>query len=556
MRRRPNPAVIVVILIMLVAIAGAATYFIKKHIPTDETMDLREYFGEVQSNEAILVIGDAIQEQRAILGNPEAGLTEENIYLPQYVVTEALNQRFYWDAENRQILYALPSELTSTPAQSEPGSEVWQREDSVFLSLAFVHRFTDMDVVMNTDPARVAIRNKFDNVMTVASRGNTAVRYRGGIKSPILTRVPMGEKMVLIEELEDWYYVVAKDGCVGYVRKKDTNSPEPDTEPRNFQQEDYVYNTLDTTVNLVWHQISVRDANSYLSTDTQYMGGVNVISPTWYSMIDNSGNISDISSSDYVAQAHAKGLKVWGLIDNFSTEISSFEILSHYESRQNVIRQLITSATGVGLDGINIDFELLSEESGVHFLEFLRELSIPCHKYGLTLSVDNTVPAVYTSHYDRGEQGKVVDYIIIMGYDEHYQGSEAGSVASLPWVEKGIQETIAEVPAERVINGIPFYTRLWKTLNGNVTSEAIGMKQAQDVIRDNHVQTYWDNNVYQNVGSFELGNATFQIWLEDNQSIAEKVKLIPKYGLAGVASWKLGFEDSSIWATITENLQG
>ena len=556
MRRRPNPAVIVVILIFLVAFAGGVTYFIQKYTPTDETMDLNEYFGPVGDNEAVLIIGSGIQEQRAVLGNPEAGLSEENIYIPQYIVTQALNQRFYWEESTGQILYALPSELVATSAQTEPGSEVWRKDDTVYLSLAFVHRFTDMDVVMNTDPARVAVRTAFENVTMVASRGNTAVRYQGGIKSPVLTRVPMGEKMVLIEELEDWYYVSAKDGCVGYVRKKDTNNPEIETETRNFQQEPYTYNTLGTTVNMVWHQISVREANSVFAADTQYMGGVNVISPTWYSMTDNSGNISDISSADYVAQAHAMGLKVWGLIDNFSTEISSFEILSHYESRQNVIRQLIESATRIGLDGINIDFELLSEESGVHFLEFLRELSIPCHKNGLTLSVDNTVPEVYTSHYDRAEQGRVVDYIIIMGYDEHYQGSEAGSVASLPWVEKGIQETITQVPAERVINAVPFYTRLWKTLAGSVTSEAIGMKQAQDVIRDNKVETYWDVNVCQNVGSFEIGDSTFQIWLEDNQSIAEKVKLVPKYGLGGVAAWKLGFEDSSIWATISENLQG
>ena len=143
-----------------------------------------------------------------------------------------------------------------------------------------------------------------------------------------------------------------------------------------------------------------------------------------------------------------------------------------------------------------------------------------------------------------------------MGYDEHYVGStEAGSVASLPWVEKGVQDTLAEVPAERTILAIPFYTRLWKTTGGALTSEAIGMDQAQQVITENNVQTVWDGSVGQNYGTYETQDSTYEIWLEDAQSIAEKVKLIPKYELAGVAQWKLGFENSSIWQVISENLQ-
>ena len=230
-------------------------------------------------------------------------------------------------------------------------------------------------------------------------------------------------------------------------------------------------------------------------------------------------------------------------------------MLSKTSSRQNLIQQLMHAALAVGMDGINIDFEYLSEEVGKHFLEFLRELSIECHKNNLVLSVDNPVPEDFTSHYDRAEQGRVVDYVIIMGYDEHYVGSEeAGSVASLPWVEQGIIDTLEEVPASRVINAIPFYTRLWKTQGGSLSSEAIGMDQAQDVISKYEVETYWDKNAGQNYGSYETEEGYFQIWIEDAQSVAAKVKLVPKYGLAGVAQWKLGFENSSIWSVISENL--
>ena len=218
---------------------------------------------------------------------------------------------------------------------------------------------------------------------------------------------------------------------------------------------------------------------------------------------------------------------------------------------------LIKQALRFSLEGINIDFETLSEETGPHFIQFLRELSILCRANKLVLSVDNPVPQNdYTYHYDRESQGEVVDYVIIMGYDEHYYGSEkAGSVASLPWVEQGITDTLKEVPAEKVINGIPFYTRLWKTSAGIVTSEAIGMDAADEVISKYKVETYWDKNYSQNYGKFEKGNDLYQIWLEDEKSIAAKMELIKNYNLAGVAEWKLGFERASIWKVIADGLK-
>ena len=357
-----------------------------------------------------------------------------------------------------------------------------------------------------------------------------------------------------MEELENWDQVATDDGYIGYIDKKNVGKASETTFDRNFEREQYSYLTMDGKVNMVWHQVTSTDANAYFADATANMTGVNVISPTWFYLLDTSGNIANISSADYVAQAHEKGLKVWGLIDNFTQEVSTTETLSSTAARQNIISQLIQAAKDVGMDGINVDFESLSEDVGIHFLEFLRELSIECHKNNLVLSVDNPVPEDFTSHYDRAEQGRVVDYVIIMGYDEHYVGSEAGSVASLPWVEKGVQDTIAEVPAERVINAVPFYTRLWRTTGGNVTSEAIGMDQAQQVISENNVETYWDKTTSQNYGKYDIDNSTYQIWIEDSQSIAEKVKLVSKYNLAGVSAWKLGFENSGIWQVISDNL--
>ncbi|MDO4648125.1 MAG: glycosyl hydrolase family 18 protein [Eubacteriales bacterium] len=552
MKKKMRPVLTVLLLIVLVAIAGMGYLLIRKYMPTRQKMNLSEYYGEIAEDQGIVIVGTEILEARALVSGE---MTEDTVYLPLDAVRSNLNQRFYWDSEGGQILYATPSELLKVPAQQEAGGDVWQQGENIYLKLAYVHQYTDMDVTLLAEPNRIAIQKDFTDVNSVIATKNAYVRYRGGIKSLVLTKVSTGDRMTLLEELENWYRVGTADGFVGYIDKKSVSDPEKVTVEREFQREEYQYLTMEEKVNLVWHQVTVKEANAGLADAIKDMTGVNVISPTWYYVTDNSGNIADLSSADYVAAAHAAGLKVWGLIDNFTGEITTETMLSSTSARQNLISQLIASATNVGLDGINVDFEQLSEGSGIHFLEFLRELSIECHKNQLVLSVDNPVPADFTSHYDRAEQGRVVDYIIIMGYDEHYSGSvEAGSVASLPWVEQGIQDTLEEVPAERVINAIPFYTRVWKTQAGTLSSEAVGMSRAAELVAENHAETYWDTNVLQTVASYETAEASYKIWMEDQASIAEKVKLIPKYQLAGVAAWKLGLEDSSIWATITENL--
>ena len=547
MNKKYKPVIAVAVLVILVAILGIVTHVVMKYIPSSEKMDLNEYYGEMADGEIALVIGTEKLEERGRVDG-------DRVYLPLDVVNTYLNQRYYWDSANQQILYATPSELTSESASSEAGDKVWVKDDKVYLNLTYVQEYTDLDAYITKDPYRIAIQYKFKNVKTVTVKKNTSIRYRGGIKSAILTSVKKGTKLRLIEEMENWDQVATDDGYIGYIDKKKVGEAEKTKFERSFNREQYSYLTMDSKVNMVWHQVTSTDANAYFADATANMTGVNVISPTWFYLTDTSGNIASIASADYVSQAHEKGLQVWGLIDIFTQEVSTTETLSSTAARQNIISQLIQAAQDVGMDGINVDFESLSEDVGTHFLEFLRELSIECHKNNLVLSVDNPVPEDFTSHYDRAEQGRVVDYVIIMGYDEHYVGSEAGSVASLPWVEQGVQDTLKEVPAKRVINAIPFYTRLWRTTGGNVTSEAIGMDQAQQTIADNNVETYWDKTTSQNYGKYDIDNSTYQIWLEDAQSVAEKVKLVSKYDLAGVSAWKLGFENNGIWQIISDNL--
>lgn len=547
-RRQLKIRIMVGLLIFLLAVVGLGVHIIQKYIPSKEQMSLTEYYGQPADGEMVVVLGTDIMEERALRSG-------DQVYLPQTMVSTYLNQRYYWDSGNQQILYATPSALETYPASESGDGDVWLKDGTVYLNLALVQKYTDLDSYVYEDPARIVIQHEFSGVNTVTVMKDTSIRYRGGIKSPILTDVKSGDTLIYMQTLEDWTQVSTLDGYIGYVQKKVLSDMQTTDFERSFEKEDYTYLTMDDKVNMTWHQISNTDANAYLGDMTANVSGLNVISPTWFYIQDTSGNLGDLSSADYVTQAHQKGYKVWGLVDNFTADVSTTETLSQLSSRQNIIQHLVQTAVNIGMDGINVDFESLSEDAGPHFLEFLRELSIECHKNNLVISVDNPVPEDFTSHYDRREQGLVVDYVVIMGYDEHYVGSDAGSVASLPWVEQGVEDTLTEVPAERTILAVPFYTRLWKTTGGAVTSEAIGMTEAQNVLTENQVQTVWDGSVGQNYGEYEKDGSTYQIWMEDAQSIAEKVQLIPKYNLAGVAQWRLGFESNDIWSTISENLQ-
>ena len=298
--------------------------------------------------------------------------------------------------------------------------------------------------------------------------------------------------------------------------------------------------------------------------------GLTTISPTWFSVVDNAGNISSIASSTYVNYAHQSGIDVWALVDNFSDNIDQMELLSHTSARENLVNQLISEALKSGIDGINVDFEQIPTEVGEHYIQFIRELSVKCRLNNLVLSVDNYVPMGYNEHYHREEQGVVADYVIIMGYDEHYNGSlEAGSVASYDYVKSGIEETLKDVPAEKVVNGMPFYTRLWREepktaeeleaqkgseaglYEMKVTSEALGMKAAMNRVSSAGAEIVWDDVTKQNYAQWQgADGATYKIWLEDASSLEAKLQLMKEYNLAGTAAWKLGFETSDIWELI------
>lgn len=558
-KKKAAPVLVVLILIVLVGAAGVVSFLINRYKPGTEYMAGNEYFNLTDENSVALIQNGELQEEQAVLigGEPYAAYT--------YVESQ-LNSCFYWDEETKGILLTTSGGVqTLLPGDAAvaktPGgqSAVQQESDgTVYISLDVVKEYTDLDYAYYSDPNRVVIWNDWDGVEQATVQSDTAqVRQKGGIKSLILADVQKGDTLLYLENLDNWCKVMTADGYTGYIQTEDIAEPEA-IEARTAKKDSYERITRDHKINLVWHQSTSTESNDAMAEMTAEMTGVNVISPTWFSVTDETGTISSLASADYVKLAHDAGREVWGLIDNFNEAFDETTDLAYASVRSRIIEQLLAEAASCGMDGINVDFENLKEAGIPHYLQFLRELTSAAHAQNLVVSVDTPVPQAYTMYYQRGEQARFVDYMIVMAYDEHFAGSEeAGSVSSLPFVQQAVEEMTRVMPADQVICGIPFYTRVWTEKFGQsaITSEVLGMDGAKNYAKENQMTETWDASLGQNVATVETSDARYTIWMEDEQSMEEKLKVIQSADLAGVAEWKLGFERADVWSLISEYIE-
>lgn len=558
-KKKAAPVLVVLILIVLVGAAGVVSFLINRYKPGTEYMAENEYFNLTDENSVALIQNGELLEEQAVLigGEPYAAYT--------YVESQ-LNSCFYWDEETKGILLTTSGGVqTLLPGDAAvaktPGGQpaVQQESDGkVYISLDVVKEYTDLDYAYYSDPNRVVIRNEWDGVEQATVQSDTAqVRQKGGIKSLILADVQKGDTLLYLENLDNWCKVMTADGYTGYIQTEDISEPEA-IEARTAKKDSYERITRDHKINLVWHQSTSTESNDAMAEMTAEMTGVNVISPTWFSVTDETGTISSLASADYVKLAHEAGREVWGLIDNFNEAFDETTDLAYASVRSRIIEQLLAEAASCGMDGINVDFENLKEAGIPHYLQFLRELTSAAHAQNLVVSVDTPVPQAYTMYYQRGEQARFVDYMIVMAYDEHFAGSEeAGSVSSLPFVQQAVEEMTRVMPADQVICGIPFYTRVWTEKFGQsaITSEVLGMDGAKNYAKENQMTETWDASLGQNVATVETSDARYTIWMEDEQSMEEKLKVIQSADLAGVAEWKLGFECADVWSLISEYIE-
>ena len=532
----------------------------------------------------------------AVVVNGEAkgvGFVEgENCYLPYDVVRAEIDNNYDWDETEKLLTYATSKHVYDAKADgtayTEDGVEkgasskiVLSVEDKVYISFEYIKLMNGaIDGVSYDEPARVVINTK-DSVDVVTAKSATELRRGMSKNDDIVVDVTKGQRLFIIKDSGDKTFVYTEDGLMGYVEnsKISESVAEPVEKKQGWMDTDkYEYISMDEKVCLGWHQMEAVGGNSSLSSVINGTDGLNVISPTWFKLIDDFGNISSLAESSYVTKAHNNDLQVWGLISDFNyDEDGNYyvnQVVTNTTARRALIKNIIDEATACGMDGINVDFEMVRKVAAEGYVQFIRELAIECEKINLVLSVDMYVPTESNQYYDRESVGLVADYLIIMGYDEHWATcGSAGSVASLPYVTKGITDTLESVPASRVINAIPFYTRIWyedtlenapegsiiveDSMNGEyaLSSRAVGMGVAEKLIKENNGNVRWLEDLGQNYGDCYADGSFVRVWFEDKESLTLKLNVMKNNNLAGVACWKLGLESEEAWEAIGEFLK-
>lgn len=571
MKKKIIPVLLAIVLIVVIAAIAFGGKLLQRFTYSKEKADLNEYYGlETQDDIAIVLQNEIIPEK--------AKLIDGVCYFDLPTVVKYFTDRFYVNSQEQVLLYTTATDVLKVNIGdasnviyiSEVGNSIDYKAalyegDVLYIAADYVKRYVNMEYTLYDAPLHMQVYTSWETQTQAKLMKNTQIRYQGGIKSDILEEVKAGDSVTILEEMENWTKVKSADAYIGYVENKYlTDKMQVEQMPVTDAME-LNYNSLhkDGIVNMAFHQVFEEGANSNLSSVLGASKAVNVVAPTWFRLNDNAGGFTSIASASYVQQAHAAGADVWAVITDvdsksvYDVDIDFEELLSSSANRANLIANLMQQADTYGLDGINIDFEKVRDGAGASFVQFLRELSIQTHKRGIVLSVDNYVPTEYTAHYNRKEQGMVVDYVIVMGYDEYYAGcGEAGPNASITYVENGITRTKESVPAEKIINALPFYTRVWESTNEGPKASTLTMVQQATWVANSGTEPVWLDEYCQNYVEYQKDGNTIQCWLEDVDSIRVKLQVMKAQGIGGVAEWKLGIEDKAVWDVIEQYVNG
>ena len=535
----------------------AAMFVIVRYTPTKEKMSGYKYFDIDKNTDKVLVMIDGESY-------PDTGINiDGRLYLPQEFIADNINVGFYYDKESDATLYSDTSYIYAFKKNqndySDDTGKIYTMDYSVirdvdgecFIAWDYVAERTDCEYQYASEPDRLNVTLKSAAKQCVTAGKKAAVRYRGGIKSPVLEYVSKGDRLEYVDDIDEWIKVTTVSGYTGYVKKSEVSDTfEYVREQKAVEEHNFLLKNEKIT--LAWFQVSGTAGNSSIDNNMSTISGVNVIAPTWYSVTDASGNMSSYASADFVSKMHQRGIDVWALVSDFDTNVDFAQLYSSKAARTNMVNKLVGEAKSYGFDGINLDYENIKSAYAKDYLQFVRELSVACERNGIVLSTDNYKPEAYNRCYNLKEQSKFVDYVIVMAYDEHYAGTDAGSVASLPFVKEAVEDTVQLVGKEHVIAGIPFYTRIWTTTDGNTTSRAVGMQAAIDQLNSDGQVALWNDDCGQYVASYTVGSSTRQIWFEEEKSIEAKMQVIQQENTAGVACWKLGLEKSTVWSVISQ----
>ena len=490
-----------------------------------------------------------------------------NIYLSREDVKNYFDKYINYDEETGEIIttseiniarmHVGSNDISINGVEDTLNSQVLEKNDTIYIPFSEISEKVydvNLNYIESTDTIVIDSLDRKQEKATITK--NTNLKYKTTGFSRTLSKLKEGDEVIYIQDVEDWTQVRTKDGIIGYVKNDVLGKKETVREDKEYVKK------VDGKVNLVWDYYS-EYVNAPDRTN-QTIDGVNVVSPAFFSLETGSnGEIFDNCNEEgirYIEWAHNNGYQVWAMFSNNSLRDTTSNILNDYEKREYMIQNLLNLAEKYNIDGINVDFENMNGEDKDLYSRFLIELSPQLRRAGKTLSVDVTAPdgsETWSLCFDRDTIADVSDYIIFMAYDQHGPSSKkAGTVAGYNWVETNIKKFLGQedVDAEKLILGIPLYTRLWKETNGEVESDVVNMKDIQSEVPEGLVAN-WDDELKQYYAEYEENGSTYKIWVENEKSVQEKIKLANNYKLAGIAFWEKDREtNDEFWTMVKEEL--
>jgi spore germination protein YaaH len=551
-------------LFMLSAIAVVGWYGYMNYIPSSEKQDPSYTFAN-----PVLIDGKQA-EYGAIIEN-------EGVKLPLPLLESLFgedNPIHYEEKTGTVVLTssskvlrfkteALTGLMNQAPFQLSIAAEV--SDGVVYIPASLLTEMFGLQTSYQADTGIVSLSKEGDIITlgTALPAKGAPLRTAPSIREPYMLKIPAGESVKIWDEQDGWYLAQNNAGHVGYIRKQEIKISGTEQVPELKEEQPFVaWKVMGQKINMTWEAVYQRRIDP---ANIGEMPGLNVVSPTWFELVDGTGKIKGKADPAYVKWAHDRGYQVWALFSNGFEPNQTTEALATVETRFHMIQQLLAFAELYQLQGINIDFENVYTKDKENLVQFVRELTPLLHEQGLVVSIDVTPKSnseMWSAFLDRKALGSVVDYMMVMAYDEHWASSpKSGSVASLPWTEHSIKRILEEdgVPADKLVLSMPLYTRIWtekKNESGavKVSSKAIGMERVKTIIAEKNLTPVLDEAAGQHYVEYKEDDALMRIWIEDDYSIKARIDLVRKYDLAGVATWQRAFQTPSIWTTIDEAL--
>lgn len=513
-------------------------------------------------------------ENPVLLNGEQVGnaiIDKGTVYLPLNIWQEKIDESITYDENSNSVIVTTKDKVIQFPSDSVSYyvnnkntklsfHPLRDENGTVYLALDPLASFYPIQyTLVETDHVVLLEENgqeRASGIFTTKKvrKDFTRLRSEAALRSPYTGELAPGEHVTIEKDVDDFYFVRKANGIAGFVKKQYVDKGKSEVVEVELEQKEPKLKKVNGPIQLTWEAVYSRNPDT---SKISKMHGVNVVSPTWFKLKGNDGNVSNLGSKAYVNWAHKQDYQVWGLFSNDFDPDKTHEVFKDYQKRQTVIRQLLVYSEMYDLDGINIDIENVREEDGKYITQFVREATPYLHDAGLTVSMDITFIAGgnYSAFLQRDHLAEIVDYLVVMAYDEHWATSpNPGSVASFPWVEANLETLLDIVPNDKLVLGVPLYARLWEEKeNGELSSKSLSMESVEEWLKEHKVTPTYDEASGQNYGEYydKKTKSTFKIWLEDELSLTKRAELVEKYNLAGLASWSRTFANEAAWSALS-----